>query len=125
MLISSRKLKKIIKEEVQNYIKGRLDERSTVGPARLAGENNSARWTPPGKERKLSMEQLSGYQQMEFPKADKPAGIDDEYEGEMHIDLGTSAKYNNKVRVYRTEDGELMFNYPKQTKGFSDVGSTD
>jgi hypothetical protein len=81
-----------------------IHESSSI--ATLGGGNNSARWTPPGKSKKLNFAQLSGYIQTKFPIADE-MDISNESDGE--ISVSTTAKYNNKVRANRDENGNLVF----------------
>ncbi len=50
-------------------LKAILSEVNSI--AGLSGGNNSARWTAPGQSRKVKIEQLSGYAQVEFPVADE------------------------------------------------------
>ena len=70
----------------------------------MGGGNNSARWTAPGQKRKINIEQLSGYEQLEYPIADE---LDISKEKHHWIGGGTTKKYHNKVRAVRTENGSL------------------
>jgi mannose-6-phosphate isomerase-like protein (cupin superfamily)/predicted GNAT family acetyltransferase len=80
-----------------------INESSDISP--LGGGNNSARWTPPGKAKKLGVEQLSGYTQTDFPIADS---MDISGEEDSWISQSKTAKYNNKVKAKRDSDGNLV-----------------
>jgi hypothetical protein len=66
--------------------------------------NNSSRWTPTGQQRKVRIEQLSGYEQVDFPVADS---VDISNEKHHWVAQSQTAKYNNKVRAVRGSDGVL------------------
>lgn len=66
--------------------------------------NNSSRWTPTGQKRKVKIEQLSGYEQVEFPIADS---VDISNEKYNWVAQSNTAKYNNKVRAVRDSNGTL------------------
>jgi ribosomal protein S18 acetylase RimI-like enzyme len=80
-----------------------INESSDISP--LGGGNNSARWTPPGKAKKLGVEQLSGYTQTDFPIADS---LDISGEKDSWISQSNTAKYNNKVKAKRDSSGNLV-----------------
>jgi mannose-6-phosphate isomerase-like protein (cupin superfamily) len=80
-----------------------INESSDISP--LGGGNNSARWTPPGKAKKLGVEQLSGYTQTDFPIADS---LDISGEKDSWISQSNTAKYNNKVKAKRDRSGNLV-----------------
>lgn len=95
-----------LKEALKERIKERLLQERTGLSAYQSGSSNSARWTPPGQEKVLSIPQLSGYYQVEKPVADDPMPADNVADGpDTNISTGVGAKYNNKVR--RDDDGEL------------------
>jgi hypothetical protein len=66
--------------------------------------NNSSRWTPTGQKRKVRIEQLSVYEQIDFPSADS---VDISNEKYNWISQSNTAKYNNKVRAVRDSNGTL------------------
>lgn len=70
----------------------------------ISSGNNSPRWTPTGQERKVRIEQLSGYEQVDFPIADS---VDISNEKHHWIAQSQTAKYHNKVRAVRGADGVL------------------
>jgi mannose-6-phosphate isomerase-like protein (cupin superfamily)/predicted transcriptional regulator len=72
----------------------------------MGSGNNSSRWTPSGKAKKLEIEQLSGYIQTDFPVADS---VDISKEKHGSISVSKNAKYNNKVRAARDASGNLVF----------------
>lgn len=72
----------------------------------LSGGNNSARWTAPGKEKKLNFVQLSGYTQEDYPTADE---LDISGEDFGYVSTSSTAKYHNKRKAKRSETGELIF----------------
>jgi GNAT superfamily N-acetyltransferase len=80
-----------------------INESSDISP--LGGGNNSARWTPPGKAKKLGVEQLSGYTQTDFPIADS---LDISGEKDSWISQSNTAKYHNKVKAKRDRSGNLV-----------------
>jgi mannose-6-phosphate isomerase-like protein (cupin superfamily) len=80
-----------------------INESSDISP--LGGGNNSSRWTPPGKAKKLGVEQLSGYTQTDFPIADS---MDISGEKDSWISQSKTAKYNNKVKAKRDSSGNLV-----------------
>jgi hypothetical protein len=95
------KLKEVLKERV----KERITEATGLS-AYQSGSSNSARWTPPGQPVELSIPQLSGFYQVEKPVADDPIPRDSAPDGpDTHVESGTGAKYNNKIR--RNPTGEL------------------
>jgi hypothetical protein len=80
-----------------------INESSDISP--LGGGNNSARWTPVGKAKKLGIEQLAGYTQTDFPIADS---MDISGETDSWISQSKTAKYNNKVKAKRDANGNLV-----------------
>jgi mannose-6-phosphate isomerase-like protein (cupin superfamily)/predicted GNAT family acetyltransferase len=80
-----------------------INESSDISP--LGGGNNSARWTPVGKAKKLGIEQLAGYTQTDFPIADS---MDISGEKDSWISQSKTAKYNNKVKAKRDANGNLV-----------------
>jgi len=80
-----------------------IQEGSDIGT--LGGGNNSARWTPPGKSKKLGIEQLSGYIQKDFPVADS---MDISGEKDHWMSSSVNAKFHNKVRAKRDISGNLV-----------------
>lgn len=107
-VLFEKRLKRIIRTEVQKL----LHEGSYT--ATIGDGNNSTRWTPPGQERKLNVRSLVGYEQVDFPTAQNPVGeYPPETTGEeLHIDQGVGAAYNNKIRAWRDDNGELRFGPP-------------
>lgn len=94
-----------LKEALKERIKERLTE-STGLPDAPGGGNNSARWTPAGKERELSIPQLAGGFQVEKPVAEDPIPPENVPEGpDTQMDRGIAYQYNNKIR--RDDDGNL------------------
>lgn len=95
-----------LKEALKERIRERVLQETTSLSAYRSGSSNSARWTPPGKEKLLSIPQLSGYYQVERPVADDPMPADSVADGpDTDISSGVGVKYNNKVR--REKNGEL------------------
>jgi hypothetical protein len=86
--------------EIINESSGISGDRGSSVPS----GNNSARWTPTGQQRKMNIEQLSGYTQLVFPVADSVdiSGEPHHWEGQ-----GRTKKYHNKVRAIRSADGSL------------------
>jgi GNAT superfamily N-acetyltransferase len=80
-----------------------INESSDISP--LGGGNNSARWTPAGKAKKLGVEQLAGYTQTDFPIADS---MDISGEKDSWISQSKTAKYHNKVKAKRDSSGNLV-----------------
>lgn len=94
-----------LKEALRERVKERITERTGLS-AYQSGSSNSARYTPPGQEKVLSIPQLSGYYQIERPVADDPMPADSVADGpDTNLSTGVGAKYNNKVR--REKTGEL------------------
>ena len=96
-----------------------INESSDISP--LGGGNNSARWTPPGKAKKLGVEQLSGYTQTDFPIADS---MDISGEKDSWISQSKTAKYNNKVKAKRDSSGNLVLER-KLNEGFINENNTN
>jgi hypothetical protein len=94
-----------------------LKESSSIGG--LGSGNNSARWTPPGKSKKLTFAQLSGYTQNDFPIADI-LDIPDEKFGE--ITTSNTAKYINRRKASRNATGELVF---ENNKSINEIPMAD
>jgi GNAT superfamily N-acetyltransferase len=84
-------------------VNSEIQEGSDIGT--LGGGNNSARWTPPGKSKKLGIEQLSGYIQKDFPVADS---MDISGEKDHWMSSSVNAKFHNKVRAKRDISGNLV-----------------
>jgi hypothetical protein len=87
--------------------------RESSGVAGGSGEsipsgNNSARWTAPGQRRWVKIEQLSGYEQIDFPVADSLDISSEPYHWEG---VGNTKKYHNKVRAIRGEDGVIKLEH--------------
>ena len=94
-----------LKEALRERVKERITEKTGLS-AYQSGSSNSARYTPPGQEKVLSVPQLSGYYQIERPVADDPMPEGKVADGpDTELSTGVGAKYNNKVR--REEGGEL------------------
>jgi len=72
----------------------------------LGSGNNSARWTAPSQKRKLKIEQLAGYEQVDYPEADSLDISNEEFGWEQ---ISNSKKYNNKRVAVRNESGEVVF----------------
>jgi len=95
-----------LKEALKERIRERVLQETTGLSAYQSGSSNSARWTPPGKEKVLSVPQLSGYYQVERPVADDPMPADSVADGpDTDLSSGVGVKYNNKV--IRDDDGQL------------------
>jgi len=95
-----------LKEALKQRIKERLVQERTGLSAYQSGSSNSARYTPPGQEKVLSIPQLSGYYQIEKPVADDPMPSGEVADGpDTEVSPGVGVKYNNKIR--REEEGEL------------------
>ena len=90
------------KQNLRNIIQQILKESSDIGT--LSGGNNSARWTAPGQQRHVKIEQLSGYSQIDFPIADT---LDISNEKHQWAGISQSKKFHNKVRATRQSDGTL------------------
>lgn len=112
LLEEEKKLRTLIREEVKKV----LNEGSrTTG---YTGGNNSTRWTPPGKEKRLDDVALTGYEQVEFPVAQDPVSggyPETDSREELHIDKGMGVAFNNKIRVDRDEEGNLYFVHQDDT----------
>jgi len=91
-----------ITKEYPNVFYKKITESTISG---MGGGNNSARWTAPKQSKKLSIEQLSGYIQMDFPIADE---LDISNEKHHWMSSGKTQKYHNKVKATRTSDGRLV-----------------
>lgn len=89
-------LRELIREELI-----RLRESSIVS---MPGGNNSSRWVAPGQSRKVRIEQLSGYTQLDYPIADE---LDISNEPYHWAGVSQTKKYHNKVRASRKSDGTL------------------
>ena len=93
-----------LKEALKERVKERIDEATSSSVSR--GANNSARYTPPGQSRTLTIPQLSGFIQMEEPEADDPMPENEVADGpNTYMDKGIGYKYKNNIR--RDADGEL------------------
>lgn len=94
-----------LKEALKERVKERITE-STGLPDAPGGGNNSARYTPPGQKRTLTIPQLAGGIQIEEPEAEDPMPPGDVADGPpTYMDKGIGYQYNNKIR--RDDDGEL------------------
>ena len=88
--------------KLRTIIRQLISESSNIGT--LSGGNNSARWTAPGQQKRIRIEQLSGYSQIDFPTADS---LDISNEKHQWAGVSQTKKYHNKVRATRQTDGTL------------------
>jgi len=122
MKLKENKLRTLIRNEVKNLI-SENSITSTIGDG-----NNSTRWTPPGQKRRMNQPSLSGYKQVDYPEADNPVhdypdeDLDDQEQ--LHVDRGIGAAFNNKIRVRRDDEGNLIFVHPSRTTGELEQNAT-